>query len=53
MPNLMVIDGIPISEEERVKAEMYFIEQQVCKWVDFAFLTNQLFCAVSPNRATE
>ena len=29
MPNLMVIDGIPVSEEERVKAEMYFIEQQV------------------------
>ena len=29
MPNLHIIDGIPISEEERAKADMYFMEQQV------------------------
>ena len=28
MPNLMAIDGIPVSEEERTKAELYFLEQQ-------------------------
>ena len=29
MPSLLVIDGIPVSEEEKVKADMYFMEQQV------------------------
>ena len=29
MPNLMIIDGIPVSDEERTKAELYFMEQQV------------------------
>ena len=29
MPQLLVIDGIPISEEERGKSELYFLEQQV------------------------
>ena len=29
MPNLLSIDGIPVSNEERTKAELYFIEQQV------------------------
>ena len=29
MPNLVVIDGIPVSDEERTKAELYFMEQQV------------------------
>ena len=29
MPQLLVIDGIPVSEEERTKAELYFMEQQV------------------------
>ncbi|XP_033624638.1 leucine-rich repeat-containing protein 9-like [Asterias rubens] len=27
-PNLLCIDGIPVSPEERTKAEMYFLEQQ-------------------------
>ncbi|XP_022094850.1 leucine-rich repeat-containing protein 9-like [Acanthaster planci] len=27
-PNLLCIDGIPVSSEERTKAEMYFLEQQ-------------------------
>ena len=29
IPRLVVIDGIPVSEEERTKAELYFVEQQV------------------------
>ncbi len=29
MPQLLVIDGIPVSDEERTKAELYFMEQQV------------------------
>ena len=29
MPSLMVIDGIPVNDEERAKADMYFMEQQV------------------------
>ena len=29
MPHLQVIDGIPVSEEERTKADLYFMEQQV------------------------
>ena len=29
MPNLLCIDGIPVSGDEKAKAEMYFIEQQV------------------------
>ncbi|XP_074662952.1 leucine-rich repeat-containing protein 9-like [Tubulanus polymorphus] len=29
MQNLLVIDGIPVSEEERTKAELYFMEQQI------------------------
>lgn len=28
MPNLLCIDGIPVSGDEKAKAEMYFIEQQ-------------------------
>ncbi|XP_013396331.1 leucine-rich repeat-containing protein 9 [Lingula anatina] len=28
MPNLMIIDGIPVSDEERAKAELYFMDQQ-------------------------
>ncbi len=31
MPHLIVIDGIPVSDEERTKAEIYFMEQQVGK----------------------
>ena len=27
--NLHIIDGIPITDEERAKADMYFTEQQV------------------------
>ena len=30
MPNLLCIDGIPVTTEEKTKAELYFIEQQVC-----------------------
>ncbi|XP_064621486.1 leucine-rich repeat-containing protein 9-like isoform X3 [Lineus longissimus] len=29
MPTLLVIDGIPVSDEERTKAELYFMEQQI------------------------
>ena len=29
LKNLMVIDGIPVTEEERTKAELYFMDQQV------------------------
>lgn len=29
IPGLVIIDGIPVSDEERTKAELYFIEQQV------------------------
>ncbi|KAK0052192.1 leucine-rich repeat-containing protein 9 [Biomphalaria pfeifferi] len=29
LPRLLVIDGIPVSEEERNKAELYFIDQTV------------------------
>ena len=29
MPNLHIIDGIPVTEEERTKADLYFMEQQV------------------------
>lgn len=29
MPGLLCIDGIPVSNEERTKAEVYFLEQQV------------------------
>ena len=29
MRHLLVIDGIPVSDEERAKAELYFMEQQV------------------------
>ena len=29
MPTLMVIDGIPVTEEEKAKAELYFMDQQV------------------------
>lgn len=28
-PNLLCIDGIPVSPEERAKAELYFMEQAV------------------------
>ncbi|CAH1791753.1 unnamed protein product [Owenia fusiformis] len=28
MPNLMIIDGIAVTDEERTKAELYFMEQQ-------------------------
>ncbi|ESO85654.1 hypothetical protein LOTGIDRAFT_155146 [Lottia gigantea] len=28
MPQLMIIDGIPVTDEERTKAEIYFAEQQ-------------------------
>ncbi|KAJ7361763.1 Leucine-rich repeat-containing protein 9 [Desmophyllum pertusum] len=28
MPNLLCIDGIPVSTDEKTKAELYFIEQQ-------------------------
>ncbi len=27
-PNLISIDGIPVTNEERTKAELYFLEQQ-------------------------
>jgi hypothetical protein len=27
MPQLMIIDGIPVTDEERNKAEMYFADQ--------------------------
>ena len=30
MPNLLCIDGIPVSNDEKAKAELYFLEQQVC-----------------------
>ena len=30
-PNLFNIDGIPVTNEERTKAELYFLEQQVSK----------------------
>ena len=30
MPNLLCIDGIPVSNDEKNKAELYFLEQQVC-----------------------
>ena len=30
MPNLLCIDGIPVSNDEKTKAELYFLEQQVC-----------------------
>jgi len=28
MPNLLCIDGIPVSSDEKTKAELYFLEQQ-------------------------
>lgn len=28
-PNLQTIDGIPVTAEERTKAELYFMDQQV------------------------
>lgn len=34
-PNLLSIDGIPISAEERAKADMYFLDYQVT----FLYLT--------------
>ena len=33
-PNLLCIDGIPVSPEERTKAELYFMEQQVSTTYD-------------------
>ena len=32
-PNLLSIDGIPISAEERAKADMYFLDYQVISWL--------------------
>lgn len=29
MPQLVVIDGLPVTDEERAKAELYFADQQV------------------------
>ena len=33
MPQLLVIDGIPISEDERAKSELYFLDQQVVSFL--------------------
>ena len=38
MPNLLSIDGIPVSNEERTKAELYFIEQLMSTPRKFALL---------------
>ena len=29
LKNLMIIDGIPVTDEEKAKAELYFMDQQV------------------------
>jgi len=29
LKQLLVIDGIPVSDEEKTKAELYFMDQQV------------------------
>ena len=29
LPSLLVIDGIPVNDDEKNKAELYFLEQQV------------------------
>jgi hypothetical protein len=31
LKQIMIIDGIPVSDEERGKAELYFMDQQVCE----------------------
>ena len=35
-PNLQTIDGITVTPEERDKAELYFMDQQVCIILIFA-----------------
>ena len=32
IPGLVIIDGIPVSDDERTKADLYFMEQQVQWW---------------------
>ena len=32
LKHLLVIDGIPVTDEERAKAELYFMDQQVMYW---------------------
>lgn len=29
MPSLVVIDGIPVTEEEQMKASLYYMQQEV------------------------
>ena len=36
-PNLLSIDGIPVSNEERSKAEIHFLEQQVISSYKYFF----------------
>ena len=54
MPQLMIIDGIPVTDEERNKAEMYFADQfPVSSSWSFARVCNlqmvfQFSCYFSP-----
>lgn len=41
MPNLLCIDGIPVSNDEKTKAELYFIEQQVAIFFFVSFSPRQ------------
>lgn len=40
MPSLTVIDGLAVCEEERMKAEFYFSEQDVRLLLLFPFVSN-------------
>jgi hypothetical protein len=40
MPSLTVIDGLPVCEEERMKAEFYFSEQDVRLLLLFLFISS-------------
>jgi hypothetical protein len=43
MPQIQIIDGIPVSEEERARADLYFMEQQVI--IDALQVTSMLIVA--------
>lgn len=38
LSNLQNIDGIPITVEERTKAELYFMDQRVCSFTTTYFI---------------
>lgn len=37
MPSLVVIDGIPVTEEEQMKASLYYMQQEVCGLIYYSF----------------